>query len=387
VSVSRRFDERSLVIAGAGIGGLALAAGLHQAGLPLVVFERRPALADTGSAISLWPNALAALDRLGVGAEIRSVGGHVASGGIRTPGGAWLRRYEPGALTAALGEPLVVVHRADLLRILVAAVDPSTLVLGVAVEGFSVDRGGVEVRLGDGSTTLGAGLIAADGIHSVVAGQLWPSVHLRYAGYTAWRGVSRFRMGAGDTPSGTWGVGGEFGLVPLGTDQTYWFATENTEEGGWAAGGELAYLRARFSDWHPPIDQVLAATDPGDVLRNDIYDRSSPGTTTHGPVTLIGDAAHPMRPHLGQGGCQALEDAVVLAGLLGDGVAPEPAFRRYESVRRRRVRSIVSESARLGRFIQAPPPLSPHLHRLATLVPDRLLLRHLARIGGRDALR
>lgn len=381
--------DRTLVIAGAGIGGLALAAGLRKQGLPVTVFERRNSLAEVGAGISLWPNALAALDQLGLGAEVRSLGGQVASGGVRRPNGTWIQRVDRDAYETALGEPLVVIHRADLLDVLRAAVEPSSLRLGIGVEGFEVGANGIEVRLSDGSTEIAQGLIGADGVHSGVARQLWPQVHLRFAGYTAWRGIAQFGLGIDHVPGETWGVGGEFGFLPLGADRTYWFATENTAEGGRASEGELTYLRDRFGEWHAPIPAILAATDttgPGHVLRNDIYDRALTGKWTHGPVAVIGDAAHPMRPHLGQGGCQALEDSVVLSRQLSSGDPPAQAFQRYESARRRRVRRIVRESANLGRFIQAPRPFAPHIHRLASMMPEGLLIRHLAGVAGRDAL-
>ena len=161
--------DRTLVIAGAGIGGLALAAGLRKQGLPVTVFERRNSLAEVGAGISLWPNALAALDQLGLGAEVRSLGGQVASGGVRRPNGTWIQRVDRDAYETALGEPLVVIHRADLLDVLRAAVEPSSLRLGIGVEGFEVGANGIEVRLSDGSTEIAQGLIGADGVHSGVA--------------------------------------------------------------------------------------------------------------------------------------------------------------------------------------------------------------------------
>ena len=115
------------------------------------------------------------------------------------------------------------------------------------------------------------------------------------------------------SPAKCWAPGVEFGHVPLGSDRTYWFATERAPEGDAAPQGELDYLKARFGSWTDPIPAVLAATDPDDVLRNDLYDRDRARQWSRGPVLVVGDAAHPMRPHLGQGGCQGLEDAAVLA--------------------------------------------------------------------------
>lgn len=373
-----------IVIVGAGIGGLGVAAALRNREHRVVVLEERAGLDTIGAGISLWPNALRALDEIGIGGRIRSAGGPVATGGIRRHDGRWLRTMDQAKLQVALGEPLIAIHRATLLDLLYAAVAPDAVRWASPVRKVETTAHGVVLTLADGSAMPAAAVIGADGIGSVVAQGLDAGLRFRYAGYTAWRGVAKRGLD-GAEPTETWGPGGEFGFLPLGPDTTYWFATERTVEGERAPEGELAHLIRRYAGWHEPIGSLLAATEPEAVLRHDVVDRSSPRRWSAGPITLIGDAAHPMRPHLGQGGCQALVDAAVLARLIDRADSLPAAFREYESVQRRRAVRAVRESSWIGRAIHCPPALNPAVQRLVSIPPTALIAPHLAAIGGSRA--
>ena len=377
-------SQPPIVIAGAGIAGLTLAAGLARSGPEVIVVERGRSLADAGSGITLWPNALAALDVAGVGDAVRAAGGTVSSGGVRRPDGSWIRAADPLVVEAALGEPMITIHRRDLLGILASALDPSALRFGVALESFELSDDGVRVSLGDGSVVHGRGLVGADGIGSVVAATLQQGLGLRYSGYTAWRGVSDFDV-SGTEPGETWGPGGEFGFLPLGASSAYWFATENTPERGRNPEGELGHLVTRFGDWHHPIPELLRSSDPSAVLRHDIHDRRALRTWSNGPVIAIGDAAHPMRPHLGQGGCQSIEDGVLLASMLRGRAELAPIFTEFSMRRRRRLAPIIRQSAVVGRVIQGQSAPAALLRRLGSRLPTRLLASNLGKVGGRDA--
>lgn len=373
-----------IVVVGAGIAGLATAVGLQRSGHDVTILEERTDF-TSGAGISIWPNALAALDRLGVGDAVRASGGRVTAGAMRWQDGTWLRRPARERIVTALGEPLVVVRRAILMGLLADALAPGTVEHGVAATGLGATPAGVRITVSDGTIRDADAVVGADGVGSVVAHHLNGALHRRYTGYTAWRGVAAHALEP-ELSGETMGSGTEFGHVPLGPDHTYWFATERGPEGGSAPEGELAYLRSKFGRWADPIPAVLRSTEPADVLRNDLYDRDRARTWSRGPVVLVGDAAHPMRPHLGQGGCQGIEDAAVLTHCLDRIADPATAFARYVASRRPRAQALTRESRLIGQLVNARPAILAALAmRASSLVPEAVLVRHLAAVAAGSA--
>jgi 2-polyprenyl-6-methoxyphenol hydroxylase-like FAD-dependent oxidoreductase len=375
---------QQILVIGAGISGLATAVALQRRGNDVTVIEER---ADTssGAGISIWPNALAALDEIGLGDAVRAAGGSVTAGALRWRDGSWLRHPSPQRLVKALGEPLVVIHRSALTKVLADALAEGTLQTGLSARELVMTAGGVQVTLSNSTKRDASAVIGADGTRSVVARHLNGPLADHYVGYTAWRGVADCTIDP-DFAGEVLGPGIEFGHVPLGSDRTYWFATERALAGRGSPQGELAYLRTRFASWADPIPAVLAATDPDGVLRNDLYDRDQARQWTRGPVVVVGDAAHPMRPHLGQGGCQGLEDAAVLARFVEGDDNLAAAFARFAAFRRPRVRSLVRESKLIGQIVNMRPALLGSLASRATvLAPEALMTRHLATVAARSA--
>lgn len=373
-----------ITIVGAGIAGLATAVALQRIGHDVSVIEQRTDV-GSGAGISIWPNALAALDEIGLGDEVRRAGGRVTAGAIRWHDGTWLRRPSAQRIVAALGEPLVVVRRSALTDILQGALPPGTVERGRSAVAVSATGSEARITLADGSHREADAVVGADGVHSIVATTLNGPLRARYAGYTAWRGVAAYGL-APDLAGETMAPGAEVGHVPLGPDHTYWFATERAAEGSSAADGEHAYLTAKLAGWADPIPQLIARTDPGDLLRNDLYDRAQPRRWSRDRAVIVGDAAHPMRPHLGQGGCQGIEDAAILARFVE--LAPDlaAAFERFGSFRKRRVRALVRESSTIGRVVNLRPAfLSGLASRATALIPERVVTSHLAWIAAGSA--
>ena len=373
-----------IAVIGAGIAGLASAVALRGTGLDVTVIEQRTDTA-TGAGISIWPNALAALDEIGLGDAVRSAGGRVTGGAIRWRDGTSLRRPSAQRIVDALGEPLVVVRRSTLTGILRGALPAGSVETGTTATGLVLADSAVRITQADGKVRDVDAVVGADGVNSMVARTLNGPLSSRYVGYTAWRGVAAYSLDpalAGETMA----AGAEVGHVPLGPDHTYWFATERAREGGAAPGGEHAYLMARLATWADPIPQLIASTDPADLLRNDLYDRAQPRRWSRGPAVIVGDAAHPMRPHLGQGGCQGLEDAAILARFVELSPDLSTAFDRFGEFRRRRVRPLVAESAMIGRLVNLRPSfLSGAASRASGLIPERVVTSHLASIAATSA--
>ncbi|MFI1241147.1 FAD-dependent monooxygenase [Nocardia salmonicida] len=356
------------IVVGGGIGGMAAALALAGRGWSVEVLERAPEAAEVGSGISLWSNALRALDALGVGDTVREQGMAEVSAGIRDDRGRWLSRTDVATLRERFGAP-VVIHRARLLDILRTALDEGTVRTGVTVREVSTD-GTVVHSAGTSSADL---VVGADGIHSVVRRAVCGEVTPRYAGYTAWRAVVDIDEALTEFGE-TWGRGARFGMAPLADGRVYCFAVYNAVE---SATGSLAEVRDLFENWHHPIPALLAAADPDTVLHNDIYDLPALPTFTAGRIALLGDAAHAMTPNLGQGGCQALEDAVVLAQLAGepDGLA------RYDRERRPRTKMITERSARIGIVGQlSARPLVALRNTALRLTPTSTQLRAMGEI-------
>ena len=294
------------VIAGGGIGGLASALALTQHGWEIEVLERAAAFTEVGAGLSLWPNGLRALDTLGVGEQVRERALLAGQAGIRDASGRWLSRTDTAALERRFGA-VAMIHRADLLAVLRAAVPERSMYHGVTVSRVSSD-GTVAHSDGESRADL---IVGADGMRSVVRASIWPDAPSpRYAGgYTAWRMVTPPVPVDGSSES--WGAGERFGYAPLPDGRIYCFAVANAPEG--APGEGIAGLRNRFSGWHSPIPALLDAAGQNAMLHDDLYELPPLRTYTTGQVVLVGDAAHAMTPNLGQGACQALEDAVVLA--------------------------------------------------------------------------
>lgn len=179
---------RQILVIGAGISGLATAVALQRRGHNVIVIEERSDTSSGGAGISIWPNALAALDEIGLGDAVRDSGGRVTAGALRWRDGTWLRRPARERLVKALGEPLVVIRRSALTEILADALADGTLHNGLAVRELVTTADGVRVRLSDSATWEADAVVGADGTRSVVARHLNGALIDRYVGYTAWRG-------------------------------------------------------------------------------------------------------------------------------------------------------------------------------------------------------
>lgn len=362
-------EERPILIAGAGIGGLSLAIALARHGIASRVLERRRELAEAGAGIQLGPNAVGVLSRLGVADRLEPAVGTPeclrvfdgTSGALLSelPLGAWIAERQ--------GSPYWVAHRADLHAALLDTARSLPVVelnFGCGLQSFAQHGGTVQVRTDDGCAYQGAALVGADGLWSTVRRQLWPEAELTYSGKTASRAViERARVAApfSDPATGVWlAPGGHVVHYPVrGGSQVAIVAI--LEEGwpgeGWGLAVDRESLLGRLRTFPAPLLEFLRAAD--DWRRWPLYDPDPLARWSRGRITLIGDAAHPVLPFLAQGGALAIEDAETLAAALQIWRSePALAIDRYERARRPRALRMQAASRRNGRIYHMPRPAS-----------------------------
>ncbi|ATB27006.1 FAD-dependent monooxygenase [Melittangium boletus] len=377
--------RRKALIIGGGVGGLTAALALGQRGWEVDVFEQAPELREVGSGIMISPNAMSVL--FGLGLE------RVVERGV-TLSRVEMRTWEGRALVRERAEdvpgtdvPAVLFHRASLHGALHEALGAGIRVhLGARLSRFEEDGNGVVARFEDGREARGEVLVGADGLRSVVRAQLHPGEALRYAGHPCWRGLAR-GFSHPELPLGllqeTQGRGARFGVGHVREDLVYWWATADWPQGKAVPGGDKAFLGDLFRTAHAPLPELIAATRESDLLRNDLLDRLPLGQWGRGRVTLLGDAAHPMMPNMGQGACSAIEDGGVLALALERGAEPVEGLRRYERVRQARTRWLQQLSWRFGVIGQWRQPVGVWLREQSIrLAPASVLRRQYTRMWG-----
>jgi 2-polyprenyl-6-methoxyphenol hydroxylase-like FAD-dependent oxidoreductase len=359
-----------VIVVGGGIAGLSTAIGLRRTGHEVMVLERAPRIDPIGAGLTLFANAMSALDRLGIRGAVAAQGAPAKRSAILT----WEGR-ELAQVPWDLLEGTIAIHRADLQRELAAAA--GEVRLGAEITAVEQHDDGVVARGADGSEEWGDLLVGADGLGSVLRSAI-ADVGPRYAGYTAWRGVSPVPVEPGRLTE-SWGVGERFGLVDIGGARTYWFATKNAPEGEPdEPEGKKAEIVRRFSGWHEPIAAIAESTDKGAVLRNDVYYLEPLPRWSEGRIVLVGDAAHATTPGIGQGAAQAIEDAVVLADRLAASGDLATALGEYEAIRRPRAEAVLKMSRRVDQAAQLASPVGWRFRNaIVRRLPERTQRRQL----------
>ena len=364
------------VVIGAGIGGLATTIALEQAGVEPIVIERAPELHEAGFGLVVSANAVTALRSLGLREGVAARGTRVRRAEIRNPRGDLLTLIDYDAL----GWETYGILRAELQQAMLEVAPAARLRLGTTCTGASEDG---QVLLDGADPLIADVVVGADGIRSAVRRSLFGEEPLRYGGHRAWRAGTRFDdERVRDRFVEVWGVGGGFGFGPAGPGRVYWYCFETVPEGAPARDRPRDEFLRRYGSWFDPIPALIESTEPDAIEPTFTYDRPPRRTWGRGRVTLLGDAAHPMKPNIGQGAAQALEDAVVLGSCIAEGANPEEVLRAYERRRVRRANSVVRASRQAGRAAEIRSPIGARLRdAVMKALPDRLAIAQQRRIA------
>ena len=342
------------LISGGGICGLTTAIALHQQGFEVAIYEAAKEIKAAGAGISLSSNAIRALTSIDLVKEILAASIAQKSAEFYTPKGKVLNHTDFQPLVDKFGLPgIISFHRADFHQILLDKIK-NKIPFYTSKRGQSIEQkeNGVVLHFSDGTSATGDYLLACDGIRSAIRQQFLPTATPIYAGYTIWRGllIDETQQIKINFPFKTWGKKGQFGAVPMTNNRIYWFASFKAK----AKDESLKYIRIadlqkHFKKYHDPIPQILALSKAENLLLNDAEELPPIQNFAFNRVLLMGDAAHAMTPNLGQGACQAIEDAVVLARLLKKEITPEQAFIQFEKERMPRVREATRISRNAGK--------------------------------------
>ncbi|RAH36412.1 FAD-dependent monooxygenase [Halomonas sp. SL1] len=338
-------------ICGGGVGGLCAALALRQQGHEAIVFERAKQFLRIGADVNLTPNAVRALDRLGVGEVLRETAARPTHRISRTwdTGEETSRLPMSEAAEQRYGAPQLTIHRGDLLQALEKALPEEAIRLGKQAERVEQEPQ-PRIHFADGSVEDVDLIIAGDGIHSAVRRSLFGEDQPEFTGLVSYRAVvprsAVPELENLDAFTKWWGPSPDVQVVvfPLTRgEEVFVFATtaqDDWREESWTLPGDVEELREVYRDFHPDVRALLAACES--VTKSALYVREPMPQWSRGHATLLGDAAHPMVPFMAQGACMAIEDAVVLSRCLEDvdRAGLSAALERYESARKERTAKV-----------------------------------------------
>lgn len=353
-------DRLKAIVIGAGMGGLTAAIAMKQVGYEVEIYDRVSELRPAGAGISLWSNGVKVLNRLGLGAKLADIGGRMQRMSYVNKIGKVLNDFSLQPIVDAVGQCPYPVARTDLQQMLLDAIGADNVQLNSRCVGVEQTADSVTAVFDDGQRATGDVVVGADGTHSIVRGVvLGQTVERQYVGYVNFNGL----VPASDrlAPRHSWviyvGDGQRASMMPIGGDRFYYFFDVPLPKGAEPIGDIGTELSHYFGGWLAPVQNLIQDLDASRTNRVEIHYLDPLPTFVNGRIALLGDACHSTAPDLGQGGCQAIEDAWVLTNaLLTTNISVADALRRYDAARRPRTADITLKALKRAQMIHGKDP-------------------------------
>jgi len=347
-----------ITIIGAGIGGLTTAIALKQKGFEIEIFEAAPKFKTAGSGINLALNAMQVYKALGLYDTIFETGSYSNSMNVMDENLNLLSAMDLVNFEEQFNVKSVAIHRAKLHQILLDHLTDIPLHLNKKTKYVSQLESGIEIEFEDGSTHKTEVLIGSDGIHSAIRQSVFENTSLRNAKQICWRGVTKIELPTKyqSQLNELWGKGKRFGFVAIAKNEYYWFALTDYEK-NYQEEFKNINLDHFYSDFHPMVREIINATPKESILTNEMLDLKPISPWYKNNICLLGDSAHATTPNLGQGACQAIESAQVLANCLASHESPENAFKEFQKLRLPKAHQIVKTSWLVGKMAHLSNPI------------------------------
>lgn len=342
-----------IAIIGGGIGGLTTAIALQSKGFTdITVYEAAPEIRAVGAGILIASNAMTIFDRLGISEQIKSAGNVLDFVSLANHHGEILSKVDFSKIIKRYGNGTVSIHRGRLQQILLKNADKTTFLIGKRLKSIENETK-TKLHFEDGTTAEADIVIGADGINSIVRKHLFGEIPLRYSGQTCWRGIAKMKTEDPKASVEMWGThaGVRACVNQVNETEVYWYITEKH-----AAGMKLSieetkpYLLKLVSEFNSPIQEAIQLTENQNILHNDLSDFRPINQWYKDNIILVGDAAHATTPNLGQGACQAIEDALCLANCLKEAPSVLEAFSKFQNARMKKVKFVVNTSFQIGQL-------------------------------------